>query len=483
MRRWMRTMPAAAVTSLAVMAHGAYAVPSSDLVDGLFGLSSPYVCQIEKGVYPTDLGAREATYKAAGSCARDGMLVGRWQAKGTFSPATGAATESISIVPAAAVRGNINTLGAGQVYTTMTCSTDPWLNDAVNCNNGTANAGDAQMKQIAISFYGPLRTLRPATSSGLSATARATLAQAIRQAGTIPAMGVVHPKGSTDPKASTPGTPAAAAATTTATANDPLATTRAAPGSSLGGVSAAAAAKANVLAEIGRTSQASSRPAQSAAAAASVPSPAASGMAAKLPTATTAAAKANVGSALDSGSSLDMAQLQNKMSERATATQMATGVVGKFDAAAGSVAGNMGGGGGGSRVPAPAATPTVPAGPSDTLATLVRTSDLPGDLARLNDNAIIIVGGKQVRAADVKREVLHFDDRAIIIVGGRKVAAASVKQELAQSQPDSARAQTPKWGEVPGQKVTLNPQPLPPRQPLQATPNPAFGAPASALQR
>jgi len=60
----------------------------------------------------------------------------------------------------------------------------------------------------------------------------------------------------------------------------------------------------------------------------------------------------------------------------------------------------------------------------------VQQSNLPTDLAKLSDSAIIIIGGKSTPAGDVKRAVLGLDDKAIIIVGGKRVAAATTKRDL-----------------------------------------------------
>ncbi len=69
----------------------------------------------------------------------------------------------------------------------------------------------------------------------------------------------------------------------------------------------------------------------------------------------------------------------------------------------------------------------------------LQQANLPADLAHLDDNAIIIVGGKQVHAADVKRGVLALDDHAIIIVGGRQTPAATLKRELGTAKPPSVK--------------------------------------------
>jgi hypothetical protein len=66
--------------------------------------------------------------------------------------------------------------------------------------------------------------------------------------------------------------------------------------------------------------------------------------------------------------------------------------------------------------------------PSQT--TPLQQANLPADLAKLNDSAIIIIGGKPTSAGEVKRGVLSLDDKAIIIIGGRQVAAAAMKREL-----------------------------------------------------
>lgn len=89
----------------------------------------------------------------------------------------------------------------------------------------------------------------------------------------------------------------------------------------------------------------------------------------------------------------------------------------------------------------------------------LQQANLPADLARLDDNAIIIVGGKQVHASEVKRGVLALDDRAIIIVGGKQTPAATLKRELGTAKAPSvngmsaatnARVDTPVTRASPG---------------------------------
>ena len=86
-----------------------------------------------------------------------------------------------------------------------------------------------------------------------------------------------------------------------------------------------------------------------------------------------------------------------------------------------------------------AGTPTAPAwtprnaAPTNAAASqtnAVQQANLPIDLAKMNDGAIIIIGGKSTPAGDVKRAVLGLDDKAIIIVGGKRVAAAAMKRDL-----------------------------------------------------
>jgi hypothetical protein len=72
--------------------------------------------------------------------------------------------------------------------------------------------------------------------------------------------------------------------------------------------------------------------------------------------------------------------------------------------------------------PAPAAQPH-----SDGL----QTANLPADLVRMNDNATVVIGGRQMTAGEVKRAVLSLDDKAIIIIGGKHIAAGELKREIA----------------------------------------------------
>jgi hypothetical protein len=99
---------------------------------------------------------------------------------------------------------------------------------------------------------------------------------------------------------------------------------------------------------------------------------------------------------------------------------------------------------------------------------------VPEDLARHDDNAIIIVGGRSVRAGELKREVLALDDNAIIIVGGRQERAALLKQQLRQT--PTSRYHVPTPG-APTSATAPFPQPQ-----VQSTTTP-HGAPGSALQR
>jgi len=61
---------------------------------------------------------------------------------------------------------------------------------------------------------------------------------------------------------------------------------------------------------------------------------------------------------------------------------------------------------------------------------------MPADLSKLDDNAIIIIGGKPTTAGEAKRIVRSLDDAAIIIIDGTPTAAGDVKRQL-----DTARAQ------------------------------------------
>ena len=95
--------------------------------------------------------------------------------------------------------------------------------------------------------------------------------------------------------------------------------------------------------------------------------------------------------------------------------------------------------------PSPTSTPTAPAwtprnaAPANATALQanpVQQANLPVDLAKMNDGAIIIIGGKSTPAGDVKRAVLALDDKAIIIVGGKRVAAAAMKRDLSAASPN-----------------------------------------------
>lgn len=78
-----------------------------------------------------------------------------------------------------------------------------------------------------------------------------------------------------------------------------------------------------------------------------------------------------------------------------------------------------------------AATPlaTAPRG------TQTRQLEIPANLAKIDDAAIIIIGGKPMTAGEVKRQVRALDDNAIIIIGGKPVAAAAMKTELRANAP------------------------------------------------
>lgn len=237
--------------------------------------------------------------------------------------------------------------------------------------------------------------------------------------------------------------------------NDPIASATVASNRS-GFSSLSPQAKANVLANLGRTSQANSRP----AAPPPTQSPATIGVTTKLSPQLLAAAKSSVGSTLQGGS----AQTPPSASPSMTTTSSGS-------------ASSPGGGGGGRSAVATSPVNAAPAPAPVGLAALVRESDLPRGLARLNDNAIIIVGGKQLRAGEVKQEVLKLDDHVMLKVGGQHLRASRLKHELTQTR------RSANWGEVPGQKTALNPQPLPPKPPAQTTPNSQFSAPGSALQK
>ena len=81
---------------------------------------------------------------------------------------------------------------------------------------------------------------------------------------------------------------------------------------------------------------------------------------------------------------------------------------------------------------APAWTPrnAAPVSASALQTNAVQQTNLPTDLAKMNDSAIIIIGGKSTPAGEVKRAVLGLDDKAIIIVGGKRVAAAAMKRDI-----------------------------------------------------
>ncbi|MGE5336981.1 MAG: hypothetical protein ACM3PU_04080 [Gemmatimonadota bacterium] len=224
--------------------------------------------------------------------------------------------------------------------------------------------------------------------------------------------------------------------------------------------------KANVLAEIDRTSQANSRPAApppaqpSSAATSSITTqqpPAASGVKTQLSPSVLAAAKKSVATSIQGG-----AQLSPLTSPAMTTTS------------SGSASGGAGGGGGRSVTAWPSAA-AKPAAAN--ISALVRESDLPRNLASLNDNAIIIVGGTQVRVGEVKQQVLQLDDNVQLRVGGHRVHAKRLKQEL-------QRQQSPgNWANVPGNRQALNPQPLPPHAAMQTVPNTQFSKPGSALKQ
>lgn len=78
----------------------------------------------------------------------------------------------------------------------------------------------------------------------------------------------------------------------------------------------------------------------------------------------------------------------------------------------------------------PASSFHAPATPSVNQPSALQATNLPADLARMNDSAIIIIGGKPTSVAEVKRAVLSLDDKAIIIIGGRHIPAGGMKQEL-----------------------------------------------------
>jgi hypothetical protein len=228
--------------------------------------------------------------------------------------------------------------------------------------------------------------------------------------------------------------------------NDPIASAAAVSNQS-GFSSLTPQAKTNVLAGMGRTSQTNSRP--GTAPSTSTLSPAATGVKSRLSPSVLATAKKNVA-----------ASLQNATSSSGS----------------GSTSGG-GGGGGGRSVVAPLSTNEAFMTAAADLAALVRTSDLPRDLMNLNDNAMIVVGGAQVRAGDVKQVVLKLDDTVMLHVGGKATRASQLKGTLhRQVRPGS-------WGDVPGNKAALNPQPLPPKAPMQTMPNMQFKAPGSALQQ
>jgi hypothetical protein len=113
----------------------------------------------------------------------------------------------------------------------------------------------------------------------------------------------------------------------------------------------------------------------------------------------------------------------------------------------------------------------------------LQQANLPADLARLNDNAIIIIGGKPTAAREVKRAVLALDDKAIIIIGGRPVAAADMKRDLqsaathaiagaappAATPFQSGRAQTP-FGVTPPAAASVSARTPSPQRVTTATP-------------
>jgi hypothetical protein len=97
-----------------------------------------------------------------------------------------------------------------------------------------------------------------------------------------------------------------------------------------------------------------------------------------------------------------------------------------------------------SGVQTPAWTPRAGVARPDALATAqpgaLQQANLPADLAKLNDSAIIIIGGKPTPAGEVKRAVLSLDDKAIIIIGGRSVPAGELKRQLQPTGPRAATA-------------------------------------------
>jgi hypothetical protein len=80
---------------------------------------------------------------------------------------------------------------------------------------------------------------------------------------------------------------------------------------------------------------------------------------------------------------------------------------------------------------------------------------VPADFERLDDHAIIIIGGKPITAGEAKRIVHSLDDAAIIIIGGKPTAAGDVKRQL-----DAARAQQKVDSRV-ASPSTLSPWPAP----------------------
>lgn len=174
------------------------------------------------------------------------------------------------------------------------------------------------------------------------------------------------------------------------------------------------------------------------------------------------------------GGAPSTSSITSTLSPRAKAAVIGAVATAPTTTSSGSVSSPGGGGGGRSTVAAP---PPNAASAPVALAALVRGSDLPRGLARLSDNAIIIVGGKEVRAGEVKQEVLKLDDHVMLQVGGQRVRASRLKHELTRP------ARPGNWGDVPGNEAALNPQPLLPKAPNPTVPAPQFNAPQSALQR
>src|SRR5581483_4808472 len=60
----------------------------------------------------------------------------------------------------------------------------------------------------------------------------------------------------------------------------------------------------------------------------------------------------------------------------------------------------------------------------------LQQTNLPADLARMNDNAILTIGGQPMTVAAVKRQLLALDDKALITIGGKQVAIGTIKKHL-----------------------------------------------------